>query len=120
MIPGTDVVLEKGTPIMIPVMAIQRDEKYYPDPLKFNPDRFSDKDAIQPMTNLPFGDGPRNCIGMRLGKMQTKVALVLMLQHCRYELGNPQYYHKEISFSSSSFVTASIDGIQIKVLPRRK
>lgn len=70
IIPGTDKIVEKGIEVFIPVMALQRDEKYYKNPNEFNPDRFNDenpagKDQInQPY--LPFGDGPRNCIGMLL------------------------------------------------------
>lgn len=42
------------------------DPKYYPDPETFNPERFSDdnKTNIEPITYLPFGIGPRNCIGL--------------------------------------------------------
>lgn len=72
------------------------------------------------MTNLPFGDGPRNCIGLRLGKMQTKVGIVLMMQNCRYELEDPQYNHKELKFSAKSFILAPEGGIRLKALPRRK
>lgn len=119
-LPDSDAILEKGTAVMIPIMAIQHDEKYFPDPLKFNPDRFNDKDAIQQMTNLPFGDGPRNCIGLRLGKMQTKVGIVLMMQNCQYELEDPQYINKELSFSEKSFILAPKSGIRLKTLPRKK
>lgn len=51
--------------IWIPVAGIHRDEQYYPNSLKFDPERFSDenKNKIQPFTYLPFGSGPRNCIG---------------------------------------------------------
>lgn len=117
-LPGTDTVLEKGTPVFIPIMAIQRDEKYYPDPLKFDPDRFNDKSAITPMTHLPFGDGPRTCIAMRMGRMQTKLGLVLMLQHHRFELAESQYHTQELTFSPAALALAPTDGIQLKIRPR--
>lgn len=52
--------------ITIPIMAIHHDSKYYSNPEKFDPERFSDvnKQNIKPCTYLPFGLGPRNCIGM--------------------------------------------------------
>jgi len=62
-IPGTNVTLEKDTLVFIPAFAIHRDPLLYPDPEKFDPERFN-KDAqnpIRPYTYLPFGAGPRNC-----------------------------------------------------------
>lgn len=59
--------------IWIPITSIQRDPKYYPEPEKFDPERFSDerKDEIVPSAYLPFGVGPRNCIGKKSIKKQT-------------------------------------------------
>ncbi len=56
--------LDKGTVLSLPFVSLQHDEKYWDNPKKFNPDRFSDenKDKIVPGTYLPFGVGPRNCI----------------------------------------------------------
>lgn len=64
-IPNTDVVLEKGTNVFIATYAIHHDEEFYPNPEKFDPERFSEegKQGRRPFTYLPFGDGPRNCIG---------------------------------------------------------
>lgn len=51
--------------VMMPMFTIQRDEKYYPNPEKFDPERFNDvnKDKIINGTYFPFGMGPRVCIG---------------------------------------------------------
>lgn len=56
--------VEKGTGLQIPIIGLHHDGKYWDDPKKFNPERFSDenKDNIVPGTYLPFGVGPRNCI----------------------------------------------------------
>ena len=60
-IPGTGLVIPVGMPIMIPVVGIHNDEKYFENPDKFDPERFSDenKHKIQDFTYLPFGAGPR-------------------------------------------------------------
>lgn len=67
-IPDTDVLIEKGTRVMISILGLHHDPEYFPDPEKFEPERFSDenKNDIRPYTYLPFGDGPRNCLGMQL------------------------------------------------------
>lgn len=58
---STGQTIEKGVEIFIPVFAMHRDEKYYPNPLKFDPERFNEgNSAGKNQTNrpyLPFGDG---------------------------------------------------------------
>uniref|UniRef100_A0A2H1VYP7 unspecific monooxygenase n=1 Tax=Spodoptera frugiperda TaxID=7108 RepID=A0A2H1VYP7_SPOFR len=59
-----DVQVRKGTGVWIPVYCIHRDPKYFPNPEKFDPERFSEanRHTIDPMTYMPFGIGPRNWI----------------------------------------------------------
>lgn len=63
--PGSDLVLEKGQRVIIPTYAIHHDPKYYPDPFKFDPERFTIERARErhPCLHLPFGEGSRMCIG---------------------------------------------------------
>ena len=78
-LPESDFVVPKGMLVQIPSMAIQRDEAFYPDPDNFNPDaNFSleSKASRSPYAFLAFGQGPRNCIGMRLAFVIIKVALI--------------------------------------------
>lgn len=64
-VPDTDVVLPKGSEVLIPVLGLHKDPEYFPNPEKFDPDRFSleNKKTRPSCTYLPFGEGPRNCIG---------------------------------------------------------
>jgi cytochrome P450 family 6 len=59
------VTLRKGTPVYLPVMGIHHDPQYYPEPERFDPERFTEenKKSRPHFTYLPFGEGPRNCIG---------------------------------------------------------
>ncbi|XP_058803146.1 cytochrome P450 6k1-like isoform X2 [Phymastichus coffea] len=76
--PGTDITVKKNTPFILPMRALHMDANYFPNPEKFDPERFSNenKNNIVPFTYFPFGQGPRNCIGERLGLLQTKLGLV--------------------------------------------
>lgn len=63
-IPGTDITLDPGVKIIIPIQAIQNDEQYFENPTEFRPDRFAEADIkANQFTYLPFGVGPRACIG---------------------------------------------------------
>lgn len=61
-IPGTDIVLNKGTPILIPLAAYNYDADVYKEPNSFNPYRYFENDANERI-NLHFGVGPRQCLG---------------------------------------------------------
>ncbi|XP_023239202.1 cytochrome P450 3A5-like isoform X1 [Centruroides sculpturatus] len=85
---NTGITIKKGTVVIIPVYSLNHDANYFPDPDKFDPERFlSKKSSIIPFTNLPFGYGPRSCIGMRFSVMEIKMGLVRMLQIIRFKLG---------------------------------
>ncbi|XP_069676196.1 cytochrome P450 9e2-like isoform X2 [Periplaneta americana] len=73
--------IQPGQGLWIPVYAFHHDPKYFPNPEKFDPERFSDenKDNLKPYTYLPFGLGPRSCIGNRFALMEAKIALVHLL-----------------------------------------
>lgn len=74
-IPDTDVVIEKGTLIYVPVMELHYDSRYYPDPQKFDPERFAPDSKINLSPYLPMGDGPRICIGKLIGKSAKLIQL---------------------------------------------
>ena len=84
------VHLQKGDTIWIPTVSIQRDEKYYPNPLVFDPERFNDenKSKIDPYTYTPFGVGPRNCIGSRFALLEIKIICVHLLSKFEFVATN--------------------------------
>lgn len=79
-------MIEKGQSIVVPIFAIQRDAQYYPDPEKFDPSRFESDEARHNMSWLPFGEGPRNCIGLRFGMMQARIGLLTLLNNFEVSL----------------------------------
>nr|QLI62194.1 cytochrome P450 45 [Streltzoviella insularis] len=98
-----DFIIRKGEAVSIPVWAIHRDPKYFPDPLKFDPERFSEENRhkIQPFTYLPFGMGPRNCIGSRFALCEVKVMAYQLLQH--FELSPSEKSCHPIKLCKSTF-----------------
>lgn len=64
-IPDSDIYLMPDERVIIPTYAIHHDPQYYPEPDKFDPERFNEdnKNRRPNGTYLPFGDGPHICIG---------------------------------------------------------
>ncbi|XP_013112019.2 cytochrome P450 6a9 [Stomoxys calcitrans] len=93
--------IKKNMPVIIPCLCLHRDEEFYPNPDVFNPENFAaEKVALRDSTlHMPFGDGPRNCIGLRFAKMQIMVGLSLLLSRYKFspcaETMVPMVYDKE-------------------------
>ncbi|KAK9507339.1 hypothetical protein O3M35_007218 [Rhynocoris fuscipes] len=81
--PGSDLIIEKGTIIHMTPNGVQLDPKYYPEPEKFKPERFLNQEQIIGGSFFPFGLGPRTCIGMGLAYGEMKLVTAKLLQ--RYE-----------------------------------
>lgn len=81
------VLIPKGTVVMMPNVVLHRDSAIWPEPEEFRPERFSkeNKDSINPYIYMPFGAGPRNCIGMRFALMNVKLAVIKVLQNFSFK-----------------------------------
>lgn len=71
-------LLPKGASLEIPTGFLHYDPEHWTEPKKFIPERFTPeaKASRHPFVYLPFGAGPRSCVGMRLALLEIKVALV--------------------------------------------
>ncbi|EZA57411.1 hypothetical protein DMN91_009128 [Ooceraea biroi] len=80
--------VKPGTEIVIPVQGLHEDPRYWENPKVFDPERFSPerKHTIQKFVFLPFGEGPRICVGMRMAQLQMKACLAAFLRKFSLEL----------------------------------
>lgn len=78
---GCKVVVNPGDAIWMPVFTMQNDPKYFPNPTKFDPERFSDENRKShvPGTYAPFGMGPRDCIGCQYVVAELKITFYYLL-----------------------------------------
>ncbi|XP_053683467.1 probable cytochrome P450 9f2 [Sabethes cyaneus] len=115
---GMRFVIEKGRSILVPAVSIQRDPKYYPNPERFDPERFSEENrsSINPATYLPFGVGPRNCIGSRLALMEVKVMMYYLLKD--FSLQPIEKTQIPIQVSRKGFSLQSEKGVWLEMQPR--
>nr|XP_033323903.1 cytochrome P450 9e2-like [Megalopta genalis] len=103
------VTLKPGDTVWFPVSALHYNPDYFPDPEKFDPERFSEenKAAIVPYTYLPFGIGPRMCIGNRFALMEVKIMMVYLLERFVIE---PNEKTKPLSLDRMTFQMFPKDG----------
>ncbi|XP_046751461.1 probable cytochrome P450 6a13 [Diprion similis] len=114
----TGLVVEKGTPILIPVMGIHWDPDIYPSPEKFDPERFTEENIAKRhrYAYLAFGEGPRNCIGMRFGYLQTKIGLITLLSKYRFKPGPDTKV--PLPADTGNFLHMPLGGVMLRVEER--
>lgn len=79
-------IIEKGSSVVVAPWLIHRHTKYWVNPNDFDPDRFNDPKNIQKDTYLPFGMGPRICIGASFAMQEAVLILATILRHFTIEL----------------------------------
>jgi cytochrome P450 len=83
-------VLPPGTDIVVPIGGVHRDPRLWDEPTLFRPERFLDETSVRErhrMAYLPFGTGPRICIGSSFALQELVLVLATVLQ--RFELAAP-------------------------------
>ncbi|RIB08315.1 cytochrome P450 [Gigaspora rosea] len=83
-------VIPKGTPLVIPVYAIHHDPLIWGEDVEdFNPSRWLDpeiKSKILTSTFLPFGAGPKNCMGLKIAQLEFKSILSILIRNLEFRL----------------------------------
>ncbi|XP_053683464.1 probable cytochrome P450 9f2 [Sabethes cyaneus] len=115
---GTRFKIEKNQTIWIPTIAIHSDPKYYPNPAKFDPERFNEENRskINAGAYLPFGVGPRNCIGSRLALMEVKLILYFLLKD--FSLEPTEKTQIPLQMSKNLFALQADKGVWLEIKPR--
>lgn len=133
----SSTIIEKRTRVLIPVKGLHYDPQYFENPHEFNPDNFT-KEAISRRPHycyLPFGEGPRICIGkkyghsstadksrdfvtmcwfcspgMRFGLLQVKLGLATIISNFEVTLSS-KMPDGPLKFATSNFLPTLSDGM---------
>lgn len=97
----------RGTPVVVPVSGLHYDAAFFPDPDAFDPNRFTEPG--ERTSYMPFGSGPRRCIGEKFATLMIKIFIVAILES--YRLTLPETYSLP-RFTPRKFTT-SVDRMTI-------
>ena len=103
-----------GLEVIVPVYFLHHNPEAWPDPEKFDPERFRSpaKDTRNPYQFMPFGTGPRSCIGMRFALMEIKIALVKCLLKYKF-VPSPETQIPLAIFAGATLTPR--DGIHLRI-----
>ncbi|XP_029170357.1 cytochrome P450 9e2-like [Nylanderia fulva] len=113
------ITIKKGDTIWIPVYGLHHDPQYFEEPEKFDPERFlgeRKKESLNSGAYLPFGLGPRMCIGNRFALMETKVLLFHLLARC--DLKTCEKTPSPLKLANDGFNMRPEGGFWLNVSPR--
>ncbi|KAJ8718388.1 hypothetical protein PYW08_002625 [Mythimna loreyi] len=115
---GTDFVLKKNSILVISPYAIQHDEKYYPEPEEFKPERFSAENAKErhPCAMVSFGLGPRRCLGTRFAQLQFGICMVKVFSKFRVECSKNTV--EKITYSPMRLLLSPSEDIYLRLVRR--
>ncbi|XP_017117297.1 probable cytochrome P450 6d5 [Drosophila elegans] len=112
-VPDSKLVIKKGTPVIISLIGMHRDAENFPDPLSYQPERYLDDNKnYNQAAYLPFGEGPRMCIGARMGKVNVKIAIAKVLSNFDLEIGKEK---REIEFGVNGVPLMPKDGVPVRL-----
>ncbi|XP_070071197.1 probable cytochrome P450 6d5 [Drosophila takahashii] len=112
-VPHSKLVIRKGTPAIISVIGMHRDAEYFPDPLSYQPERYlEDNKNFNQAAYMPFGEGPRMCIGARMGKVNVKIAIAKVLSNFDLEIRKEK---SEIEFGVNGVPLMPKSGVPVRL-----
>lgn len=113
--PSTDIIIPKDMRVMLPILPMHMDPEYFEDPDEFRPERFSleNRGKIKFGTFLPFGLGPRACIGMNIAILEAKMLLYHILRN--YIIEPSKKMGSEMAFDEDTF-----NGMQGEIILKLK
>ncbi|XP_067003074.2 cytochrome P450 4C1 [Anabrus simplex] len=107
----------EGAKIFLPLYLVHRDPRFFSDPERFDPDRFLPERSHErhPYSYVPFGAGPRMCIGYKYAEIQMAVTLATVLKKYKFLPAMPYECLQKLEIP---VITRPTCGFKIKIVPR--
>ena len=109
-----ELIVEKGVDFSFPIFLLHRNPEYWPNPDNFDPERFnpSNEQSYPTFAFLPFGEGPRNCIGKRLSLLEAKMTLVAIFKELHFKRTADTEVPLDLSFG---FTISPKNGVKLSI-----
>ncbi|XP_049294625.1 probable cytochrome P450 9f2 isoform X3 [Anopheles funestus] len=114
-----EIIIPKGSTVFIPIAGLHYDPNFYPDPDRFDPERFNEENRqkIPLGAYIPFGVGPRNCIASRFALMEIKTIVYHLLLN--YEFNRSERTTVPIKLAKGLTPLKPEKGIYVQLNPRK-
>lgn len=111
----SNFVIPAGTKVHVPLNGIHNNPDIYPNPEEFDPLRFTKENIAKRHTCsfMPFGEGPRNCIGLRFSLLETKIGVAEVIRD--FKLSKTEKTCVPLKIDPNSVVAVPLDQILLKV-----
>jgi cytochrome P450 len=107
------IPVARGTSVLMSQWVTHRDERFFPRPDEFMPERWVDADSPKRFSYFPFGGGPRVCIGAAFATLETTLVLAMMAQRFRFEMAGS----REV-VPQPSMTLRPRGGVPARIVPR--
>jgi cytochrome P450 len=117
---GRKATVFKDMNILIPIYQIHYDSEHYEDPESFKPERFDAevgglKKYKDKGVYLPFGDGPRICLGMKFALMQSKAAIAAIIKN--FVISVNEKTADKMVLEAKEFLNVKVGGLWLDFKP---
>lgn len=117
---GQIAPIEKGINVYVPIHQLHYDPEYYPEPEEFKPERFDPEiGGIKAFRDkgvfLPFGDGPRMCLGMRFAQIQSKAAIAGIIKNFKIAVNSKTA--TKLIIDPKEFINVKMGGLWLDLSP---
>ncbi|CAL8086120.1 unnamed protein product [Orchesella dallaii] len=118
--PESGLRVPKDGLVVAPLLSLHNDPQYFEHPDKFYPEHFNPENKAKrnPYSYMPFGMGPRNCMGMRFALVQTKSAIARLVYN--FHLETTPNTPLPMRAKTMGFAIQPPDNLELKLTPRRK
>lgn len=114
------LTIKKGTPVYVCAIGMHYDPKYFPNPEQFDPDRFAENEGkLHPFTFMPFGEGPRSCIGMRFAYINLRSGLSNVILNYKVVPRASSPHPRDIQIDPRGIFMAPDRDLVVDFIPRK-